>query len=64
MMSKKDIFELSISGLCLILLLAALVGYILNIVEIAQNFNEITGIMVVRIIGIFLAPIGVILGYI
>jgi hypothetical protein len=43
--------------------LAGLVGWILNIVEIISNFS-VTGLMVMRVIGVFMAPLGAILGYI
>lgn len=40
-------------------------GWIMNIVAIAQsNFSDITGILVLRVVGIFVAPLGTILGYI
>ena len=47
-----------------IVLLAGVVGWIMNIVTIAHaNFNEITGMFILRIIGIFVAPLGAVLGY-
>ena len=41
---------------------AAIVGYIANIVQIAQA-DTITGMVLVRVIGIFLAPLGAIIGW-
>ena len=40
----------------------ATVGYILNIVQIAQA-DTITGMVVVRVAGIFLAPMGALIGW-
>jgi hypothetical protein len=45
--------------------LAGIVGWILNIVEIISHFSVLlNGLMVVRIIGVFVAPLGAILGYV
>jgi hypothetical protein len=39
-------------------------GWVMNIVEIVNaDFNHIDGVLVVRIVGIFLAPLGAVLGY-
>lgn len=46
-----------------IVLLAPLVGWIANIVKlVGSNFDPITGLVVARIIGIFVAPLGAVLG--
>ena len=42
--------------------LFGIVGYILNIVQIAQA-DVITGMVAIRVAGIFLAPVGAILGW-
>ncbi len=43
---------------------ALAIGWIMNIVAIVNsNFNDITGLLVMRIIGVFIAPLGAILGY-
>lgn len=40
------------------------IGWVWNIVKIVgSSFDVITGMLVVRVIGIFVAPIGCILGY-
>jgi len=40
------------------------VGYILNIVKIFRHFNDpLTTEMILRIVGVVVAPFGVILGY-
>jgi hypothetical protein len=42
----------------------ALAGWILNLLAIAHaNFNDINGLLIIRIIGVFIAPIGAVLGY-
>lgn len=49
----------------LALIIAIIYGWIMNIVIIAgSNFSEITGILVLRVVGIFVAPLGVVLGYV
>jgi hypothetical protein len=40
----------------------ATVGYILNIIQIAQA-DTITGMVLVRVIGIIVAPLGAIIGW-
>ncbi len=57
------------SGLGVTLYLCFLVlfigGWVLNIISIANsNFDTITGMLVLRVAGIFLAPLGAILGWI
>lgn len=43
---------------------AAVFGWAWNIVKICDSdFSHITGMLIVRIIGIFIAPIGAVLGY-
>lgn len=43
--------------------LVALVGWVMNIVDIFHsNFSNITGELVLRIVGIFIAPLGYIMG--
>lgn len=42
----------------------ALVGWILNIITIAQSsFDVISSMLVLRIAGIFVAPLGAVLGF-
>jgi hypothetical protein len=44
---------------------AAVIGWIMNIFTLYHmSFETITGELIVRIIGIFVAPVGAILGYI
>jgi hypothetical protein len=44
--------------------IAALCGWVMNIITIAHsNFNDITGMLVLRVVGIFVAPLGAVLGF-
>jgi hypothetical protein len=46
------------------LILIAGTGWVLNIVSIVKSdFAPITGMLVMRIIGVFMAPLGAVLGY-
>ncbi len=46
------------------LIIAVAYGWIANIIIIANsNFSEITGILILRIVGIFIAPLGIVMGY-
>ena len=48
--------------LCLIV--ATIYGWISNIVAVVHSdFTVLTGMLVLRVVGIFVAPLGVILGY-
>jgi hypothetical protein len=45
--------------------IASAIGWIMNIITLAgSSFDPLTGMVVLRIIGIFVAPLGVVLGYI
>lgn len=44
---------------------AFIYGWVANIITIANSsFSEITGMLVLRIVGIFVGPLGAILGYV
>ena len=46
------------------LVIAGIPGWIWNIVKLASmSFDPITGMLVLRIVGIFVAPLGAIVGY-
>jgi hypothetical protein len=51
--------------LTVILLVAvAITGWVMNLVTIFNSdFGNITGVLVLRVVGIFLAPIGAVLGW-
>ena len=43
--------------------LAGIVGWVLNLVAIFDaNFSQLTGLLVLRIIGVLVAPLGAVLG--
>ncbi len=47
------------------IIIAGVYGWVMNLVMIMHSdFSHITGLLVIRIIGIFMAPIGAVLGYI
>lgn len=47
-----------------IIFIVALVGWVMNIVAVVHSsFETISGLLVARIIGIFAAPLGAVLGY-
>jgi hypothetical protein len=63
-MKYKDTSN-TVAIIYLALIIAFCYGWIANIVSIAySNFSEITGMLVLRIAGIFVAPLGAILGYV
>lgn len=49
----------------LVVVVAAVIGWVLNLIAIAHSeFVPITGLLVLRIVGIFIGPIGAVLGYV
>ena len=56
----------TVAGLVWLAIIGALIyGWVANIITIAHsNFSDITGILVLRVVGIFVAPLGTVLGYI
>ena len=51
--------------LYLALIVAFIYGWIANIMTIAySDFSTFTGILILRVIGIFVAPLGAVMGYI
>ena len=54
----------SIELLVVIFGLAAIIGWVMNIIElIGMTFDPITGMAVGRVIGVFVPPLGAVLGY-
>lgn len=46
------------------LVIAGIAGWVLNIIQIFNaNFSAVDGELVLRVIGIFVAPLGAVLGY-
>lgn len=45
-------------------LVAALAGYVMNIIAVIHTVDiPLTGVFIVRVIGIFFPPVGIIAGY-
>lgn len=52
-------------GALIAIAIGIMYGWIMNIIIIANsNFSELTGLLILRVVGIFVAPLGVILGYV
>lgn len=55
-------------GLGIFMILIAItgaIGYVMNIIKVfGLDFCELTGVMVIRIIGILMPPLGAVVGYI
>ena len=69
---KEEIMKLDISeaagigGAIFVVAIIALAGYgwVVNSIKmVGMDFSTITGMMVVRAIGIFMAPLGAVMGY-
>lgn len=66
MKTRLDYLSTHITALALVFLVVVggLGGWVWNIVKLAHmGFDPLTGMAVLRIVGIFLAPLGAILGY-
>lgn len=63
--AKSDMGAILASLVFLGLIIAALSGWVMNIITIAHsNFGDLTGLLVLRVVGIFVAPLGAILGWV
>lgn len=60
----------TLTELCVLIFLASIAlagigGWIANIIKLIEsNFDPLTGLVVARIIGVFFAPLGAVLGFI
>jgi len=67
-MRNSNIIPGTIAGFGLVGLVAAFalaIGWVINIITIVNHINDpVTGMQVLRAVGIFVAPLGGILGYI
>jgi hypothetical protein len=62
-MKRQNLFTW-LGAIYLIVGLAGVVGWVMNIVDIANSdFDNITGMLVIRVIGVFVPPLGAVLGY-
>ena len=56
--------ELSVVLFMIPLIVGGFWGWVWNIVKIVgSDFGQITGLLVMRVIGVFLAPLGAVLGF-
>lgn len=46
-----------------VLAIFGVIGWVMNLFDIANTCCEITGMLVLRVIGVFIAPIGAVLGW-
>ena len=58
------LIEVSIAIFIVPLVIGGIWGWVWNIVKIVgSDFGTITGLLVIRVIGVFLAPLGAVLGF-
>lgn len=63
-MSSKEQGAIIAALVWLAIVVAATYGWVMNIVHLYySNFNDITGILILRVVGIFIAPLGSVMGY-
>jgi len=63
-MRKDDLIVVSLVVAQVGIVVAAIVGWVMNIITIAHSsFDVLTGMLILRIVGIFVGPLGAILGY-
>ena len=63
-MNSKEVGAIVAAGLYLVILFLVIYGWVANIVTLYHSsFSEITGQLVLRVVGIFVAPLGSIMGY-
>lgn len=46
-----------------VIVIAGFTGWIMNIVAVAHTCCEVSGMLVLRVVGIFVAPLGAVLGF-
>ena len=62
---NRRTMDITILMIWFTMLAACIVGWIMNIVAIAHTgFSDMSGMLILRVVGIFIAPLGAILGYI
>lgn len=55
--------ELLIAIIWLVVVVGGGIGWVLNIIDIAHTYHIFTGMLILRIVGIFVPPLGAVLGY-
>jgi len=62
---KKQFGSTLVELITVIIILAGVVGWILNIVKLAEStFDPLTAIVVLRCLGVIVAPLGAVFGFI
>lgn len=63
-MKRRESADLMTMAFLVVVFLAVFGGWVANVVKLAgADFSVITGMLVLRVIGIFAAPLGAVLGY-
>ena len=61
----KEFFYISAGVLAIITILLGLIGWVRNIIQLfTATFHPLTGEIVLKIVGIFIAPLGAIMGWV
>lgn len=63
MIGKKSFIEFGAQLILLAFIVLCAVGWVWNIVKLAEMCCEVSGWLVLRAAGIFVAPLGIILGF-
>ena len=63
-MNKKEKGSTALGLLVFIIWIAGAIGWVWNIIKIVQSYQDVVnGLFIGRVIGVFLAPLGAVLGY-
>jgi hypothetical protein len=64
-MRDDDVGKALAGVVVIVLAIAAVYGWVMNIVAIAHSeFIPLTGLLVLRVVGIFIGPLGAVLGWV
>lgn len=63
--SGFTLVDMAITLFFLVIGLGGVIGWIINIVDVAHaSFAHLTGMVVLRVVGIFVPPLGAVMGFI
>lgn len=63
-MSSSEAGAIGAALIWLVIVVAAVYGWVMNIIQLYHSsFNDITGQLILRVVGIFVAPLGAVMGY-
>lgn len=60
---EMNTFKVIPSFVIVALWIGGAIGWVLNIVDIYHTCCELNGLLILRVVGIFVAPLGAVLGY-